>query len=116
MRTLLLLVLVLTACTTQPNAATSPTTSSTASPTATATQSPTSSPTPSPSPIVLPSSAQISAPSGIVVWALVAGTRLFRSTNRGDSWDERSLGGVPSPQTFAFVSDREGFLLIAGAP
>jgi photosystem II stability/assembly factor-like uncharacterized protein len=71
---------------------------------------------PSRSPIALPSSAQISAPSGTVVWALVAGTRLFRSTNRGDSWDERSLPAVPSPQTFAFVSDREGFLLIAGDP
>ena len=116
MRVLLLLVVVLTACTTQPNAATSPTTSSTASPTATATQSPTSSPTPSPSPIVLPSIAQLSAPSGTVVWALVAGTHLFRSTTRGDSWEERALPHAPNPQSFAFVSEREGFLLIAGDP
>src|SRR5438445_1163521 len=116
MRVILLLVLVFTACTTAPNAATSPTPSPTASPTATATQSPTSSPTPSPSPIVLPSIAQLSAPSGTVVWALVAGTHLFRSTTRGDSWEERALPHAPNPQSFAFVSEREGFLLIAGDP
>src|SRR5438309_11510424 len=116
MRALLLLVLVLTACTTQPNAGASPTPSPTASPTATATQSPTSSPTPSPSPISLPSFAQLSTPSGTVVWALVAGTRLFRSSDRGDTWEERGLPRVPNPQSFAFVNEREGFLLIAGPP
>src|SRR5438876_6173660 len=115
MRVLLLLVVVLTACTTQPNAATSPTTSSTASPTATATQSPTSSPTPSPSPISLPSFAQLSAPSGTVVWALVAGTRLFRSSDRGDSWVERSMPpGLVSTEA-AFADATNGLLLNTGA-
>jgi len=65
---------------------------------------------------VLPSFAQLSAPSGTVVWALVAGTRLFRSSDRGDTWQERALPSVTSPQSLAFVSEREGFLLISGQP
>jgi photosystem II stability/assembly factor-like uncharacterized protein len=114
MRALFVLVLVLTACSNQPNAATSPT----PSPTAVSTTAPSPTPTtsPSPSPIALPSFAQLSAPSGTLVWALVAGTRLFRSTDRGDAWEERALPRVPRPETFAFVSEREGFLLIAGDP
>lgn len=116
MRALLALALVLTACTTQPRAAASPTPSTTASPTATPTQTPTASPTASPSPIALPSVAQISAPSATVVWTLVAGTRLFRSTNRGDTWEERALPRGSNPQSFAFANERDGFLLVAGAP
>ena len=50
------------------------------------------------------------------MWALVAGTRLFRSSDRGDTWEERALPRVSSPQSLAFVSEREGFLLIAGDP
>src|SRR6266550_3380022 len=115
MRALLLLVLVLTACTTQPNAGASPTSSPTASPTATATQSPTNSPTPSPSPISLPSFAQLSAPSGTVVWALVAGTRLFRSSDRGDTWVERSTApGLVSTEA-SFADATNGLLLNTGA-
>ena len=114
MRALLLLVLVLNACTTQPNAGASPTTSPTASPTATATQSPTSSPTPSPSPIALPSIAQLNAPSGIVVWAFVGGTRLFRSSDRGDTWVERSTPpGLVSTEA-SFADDTNGLLLNTG--
>src|SRR5438445_4626759 len=115
MRALLLLVLVLTACTTQPNAAVSATPSPTASPSATASQTPTSSPTPSPSPIALPSFAQLSAPSGTVVWALVAGTRLFRSSDRGDSWVERAMPpGLVSTEA-AFADATNGLLLNTGA-
>ncbi|MEK6225082.1 MAG: sialidase family protein [Chloroflexota bacterium] len=116
MRALLLLVLVLSACTTQPNAAASPTASPTASATATPTPTPTSSPTASPSPIALPSIAQLSAPSSTVVWALVAGTRLFRSSDRGDTWVERSI-----PPAFggnvevSFADDTNGFVLIPGS-
>ena len=116
MRALFLLFLVLTACTTPPRTAASPTPSPAASLAATPTQTSTSSPSASRSPIVLPSTAQLSAPSGIVIWALVGGTRLFRSTNRGDTWDERALPRVADPQSFAFVNEREGFLLVAGAP
>src|SRR5712691_1771981 len=115
MRALLLLVLVLTACTTQPNAAASPT----ASPTTTATTappSPTPTASPSPSPITLPSIAQLSAPSGTVVWALVAGSRLFRSSDRGDTWVERSLPTGLANVEIAFADDRVGFLLSTGSP
>src|SRR5213593_4769017 len=114
MRALLVVGLVLTACSNQP-AATSPTPLPTAVAT-TAAPSPTPTTSPSPSPIALPSFAQLSAPSGTLVWALVAGTRLFRSTDRGDAWEERALPRVPGPETFAFVSEREGFLLISGDP
>ena len=51
-----------------------------------------------------------------MVWALVGGTRLFRSSDRGDTWAERSLAGGPTPEAITFVNDREGFLLIAGDP
>ena len=115
MRALLLLVLVLAACTTQPNAAVSATPSPTASPSATASQTPTSSPTPSPSPIALPSFAQLSAPSGTVVWALVAGTRLFRSSDRGDTWVERSTPpGLVSTEA-SFADAMNGLLLNTGS-
>ena len=114
MRALLLLVLVLTACTTQPNAAASPTPSPTASPSPTPTSSPTNSPTPSPSPISLPSFAQLSAPSGTVVWAFVAGTRLFRSSDRGDTWVERSTApGLVSTEA-SFADATNGLLLNTG--
>ena len=115
MRAPLLLVLVLTACTTQPNAAASPTSSPTASATATPTQTPTSSPTPSPTPIALPSFAQLSAPSSTVVWALVGGTRLFRSSNRGDTWEERTLPSPVINPDVGFISDKNGLLLSAGS-
>jgi photosystem II stability/assembly factor-like uncharacterized protein len=111
MRALLLLVLVLAACTTQPNAGASPTPSPTASPTATPTQTPTSSPIASPSPIALPSFAQLSAPSGTVVWALVAGTRLFRSSDRGDTWAERSLPTGLANIEVSFADDTNGLVL-----
>src|SRR5437762_12920946 len=115
MRALLLLVLVLTACTTQPNAAASPTPTPTASPSPTPTLSPTSSPTPSPSPISLPSFAQLSAPSGTVVWAFVAGTRLFRSSDRGDTWVERSTApGLVSTEA-SFADATNGLLLNTGS-
>src|SRR5437764_5282100 len=115
MRALLLLVLVLTACTTQPNAAASPTLSPTASPSRAPTSSPTSSPTPSPSPISLPSFAQVSAPSGTVVWAFVAGTRLFRSSDRGDTWVERSTPPGPVSTEASVADAMSGVLLNTGS-
>jgi photosystem II stability/assembly factor-like uncharacterized protein len=116
MRALLLLGLVLTACTTQPNAGASPTPSPTASPTATTTQSPTSSPTASPSPISLPSTAKLSAPTGNVIWALVGETRLFVSADRGDTWQERSTPPGLTNMDVAFASDRDGLILNVGVP
>jgi len=116
MRAVLLLVLVLTACTTQPNVAASPTPSRTASATATPTVAPTSSPTASPTPIALPSFAQLSAPSATVVWALVAGTRLFRSSDRGDTWVERTIPtGQPNIEV-SFSDETNGLLLSVATP
>lgn len=84
------------------------------SPTATATRTIAPPPTPSPSPIPLPSFAQLSAPSGTAVWALVAGTRLFRSTDRGDTWTERPLPTAVVNAEIAFISENEGWVTLAG--
>src|SRR4029077_4605064 len=89
MRAFLLLVLVLTACTSQPTA--------------------------SPSPIALPSFGQLSAPSGTVVWAMVEGARLFRSTDRGGTWQERTLPTPLINGDIAFVDEMTGLLLSAGS-
>jgi photosystem II stability/assembly factor-like uncharacterized protein len=113
MRALLLLVLVITACTTQPNAASSPTPSSSAITTAAPSPTPTTSP--SPTPISLPSIVQLNAPSSVVLWAVVGGTRLFRSSDRGDTWEERSLPTPVINPDVAFTDDRNGFLLSAGS-
>src|SRR5438445_12802697 len=117
MRALLVFVLVVAACSNQPAATspTPPTTSPTPTPTP-PTTSQTPSATPSPSPITLPSIAQLSAPSGTVVWALVAGTRLFRSSDRGDTWTERSIPIGFANVEVAFADDKAGLLLGAGSP
>ena len=73
---------------------------------------------PSPSPIPLPSTAQISAPSANAVWTLVAGSRLFRSSDRGEHWEERpfALGVIGPAYQIAFLNEREGWLLMPGSP
>lgn len=116
MRVLLVVALLVTACTTERNAATSPTPTPTASAFATPTQTPTSSPSQAPSPIALPSFALLSAPSGTVVWALVAGTRLFRSSDRGDTWAERTLPAQLGNVEVSFANDKDGLLLAPGSP
>ncbi|MDP9245694.1 MAG: hypothetical protein M3O64_03495 [Chloroflexota bacterium] len=70
---------------------------------------------PTATPIALPSFALLSAPSGTVVWALVAATRLFRSTDRGDTWTERPLPAPAPDPDIAFVSDTEGWAVLRGA-
>lgn len=69
-------------------------------------------------PVTLPSFVQLSAPSANVVWALVAGTRLFRSTDRGDTWQERSaaLDMRSFTREIGFISDTEGWLALPGQP
>ena len=117
MRVIVVLALFLAACSNQPNAATSPTPTPSATPTAAApSPTPTASSSPSPSPISLPSIAQISAPSATVVWALVGGTRLFRSSDRGDTWAERALPTGLANIEVAFANDSSGLLLAAGTP
>jgi photosystem II stability/assembly factor-like uncharacterized protein len=119
------LVLLLTACVPAGSAFT-PSPSATATAPRTATPTPTPTPTPSPSavptttpgapPITLPSIATLSAPSGDLVWALVAGTRLFRSSDRGATWEERGMpSGVPIGD-IAFINAQQGWLVSPGSP
>ena len=85
-------------------------------PPTTAASSPTASipPTSPPGAIVLPATAQLSAPDGTVVWAFFTSCnspsschRLFRSTDRGATWQERT---APPPLTeVSFVSDEVGW-------
>jgi len=123
---LALLVGFIVACSAPPAATSSASPSPTLAapsptPTATVTASPTAVPTSvlpvSPTPIVLPNDAQINAPSGSVVWAVVGGTRLFSSTDRGDAWQERPLTTDPTGNgQVSFVDDREGWISVVGAP
>jgi photosystem II stability/assembly factor-like uncharacterized protein len=72
-----------------------------------------------PGPIPMPSSADLSAPSTNVIWALVDYRYLYRSIDRGASWEQRPLppapGGFPQPE-ISFVSDQEGWLSTGGSP
>jgi photosystem II stability/assembly factor-like uncharacterized protein len=120
--TSLLLVLTLAACA-APAAApsatvavASPTPTSTSAPTTAAPTAATAAPTASPTLIPLPNVAQISAPSGTVIWALVANTRLFRSTDRGDTWQERPLPPQAANPLFSFIDDHQGWLAATGSP
>jgi len=99
-----------------PTATTAPTRTATAQPTPSPTSAPTASPTKSPIP--QPTFALISAPSADVVWTLVGGTRLFRSTDRGTTWQERNLPDTPlvAQGDIAFVNDREGWVTAPGSP
>jgi photosystem II stability/assembly factor-like uncharacterized protein len=70
--------------------------------------------------IALPASAQLSAPSSSVVWALMVDQYLYRSTDRGETWQQRPtppnfMSGYPRPQ-LSFVSDQEGWLSTGGSP
>jgi photosystem II stability/assembly factor-like uncharacterized protein len=73
---------------------------------------PSPSPSPSPTPIVLPSSAYVSAPSANIVWALVGGSRLFVSGDRGASWQERTVPEAASASAaeVTFVDDSNGWM------
>ena len=71
------------------------------------------------SPIAMPSSAAISAPSSNVVWALVAGQYLFRSTDQGKSWQQRSWAPYPGgggDPLISFADDTTGWALFPGVP
>jgi photosystem II stability/assembly factor-like uncharacterized protein len=77
-----------------------------------------------PGPIALPASAQLSAPSTNVIWALMVNQYLYRSTDRGTTWQQEPL--PPSkdfcpahvspcpyalPTEISFVSDQEGWFM-----
>ena len=78
--------------------------------------SPTPSPSPSQSPgsIPMPTDARISAPSPDVVWALVAGQRLFRSTDQGLTWQEHNLPAGSLFSDISFVDESDGWVLLGG--
>jgi photosystem II stability/assembly factor-like uncharacterized protein len=102
-----------------------------ATPSANATPTPVESPIPGvliapPAPIALPASAQLSAPSSNVVWALMVNQYLYRSTNGGATWKQMPLPPSqafcpkpPAPCPFAgqpeisFVSAQEGWVSIS---
>ena len=50
------------------------------------------------------------------MWALVAGQRLFRSADRGDTWVERSLPTSLANAEVAFADDKDGLVLSPGSP
>jgi photosystem II stability/assembly factor-like uncharacterized protein len=49
------------------------------------------------------------------VWAFVGGTRLFRSSDRGDTWVERSTPPTLVSTEISFANDTNGLLLSTGA-
>jgi len=129
MRTLFLIVslVALTACTpaasspsASPSSATSVTPTANATSTPAATASPTAVPTSSATPIALPTVAFLAAAGNGVVWTLVGNSRLFRSRDRGDTWQERTTPAPPAPDTsseIAFTSDTAGWVLrVASTP
>src|ERR1700680_3084100 len=69
-------------------------------------------------PIPMPTTAQLSAASNNFVWAFVAGSLLFRSTDRGVTWEQHSLptnGGAPRPEV-SFVDANNGWYSTGGSP
>lgn len=111
----ILAVFVIGACA---PAASAPTPSPTVAPTATsaATATPAATPTPtvrpSTTPIPLPTSAQIAAAGNGVVWVFVNGDHLFRSSDKGDTWTERTLPqGTSANARVAFVNANDGWLV-----
>jgi photosystem II stability/assembly factor-like uncharacterized protein len=75
-------------------------------------------PSPTPGQVFLPQTAQLSAPSAGVVWVYFAQGFLFRSTDRGDTWEQRPLPvsqhGV-SPE-ISFVGAQNGWFSTSGSP
>lgn len=90
-----------------------PVPTSTAGATATATATPRG--TPTPTAVALPTYVQLNAPAAKVVWALVAQSRLFVSSDRGDTWVERTLPLREPGALISFVSEREGWLFSPNA-
>ncbi len=91
-------------------------TASGATPTLRTSASPTPGAGASGTPIPMPTSARVAAAGDGVVWMLVAETRLFRSTDRGATWSERSRPPGGAQLEIAFVSERDGWAAQIGSP
>jgi len=75
-------------------------------------------PPPTPSQIVFPHGSDMSAASGSVLWVYFVQGSLFRSTDRGDTWERRPLPTVQgggSPQ-ISFVDAQHGWYLVSNSP
>jgi photosystem II stability/assembly factor-like uncharacterized protein len=77
-----------------------------------------SSPAPSPTmvpqePVLLPSGAQLMAPSTNVVWVLVENRLLFRSSDKGKTWEKRysPVQQAAYSPVITFIDDHEGWVL-----
>jgi photosystem II stability/assembly factor-like uncharacterized protein len=73
---------------------------------------------PAPSRLFLPQTAELSAPSGDVVWVYFAQGFLFRSSDRGDTWEQSSLP-VSQPGVWpeiSFVDAQNGWYSTSGSP
>lgn len=72
---------------------------------------------PTESPVVLPGTAQLSAPSADVVWVLLNYDHLYRSMDRGATWTRWPLPTDPGVRpVISFIDDHEGWLLAPGSP
>ena len=117
---IVLFILLITACApaaSTPTGSPTPTTSATATQTPAATPTPTATPSvrPSSTPIALPTTAQVAAAGNGVVWVFINGDHLFRSTDKGDTWTERTLPqGISVNARVAFVNGNDGWLLTSG--
>jgi photosystem II stability/assembly factor-like uncharacterized protein len=80
--------------------------------------SPLPSPTAADGQVFLPQTAVISAPSGNVVWVYFAQGFLFRSVDRGDTWEQRSLPPIPAAAwpEISFVDSQNGWYSTSGSP
>ena len=75
-------------------------------------------PTPSPSVVTptgipYPSVSAISAPSASVVWVVTDDARLFRSSDQGNNWEERTMLAHPpiGRGSISFANDQDGWFL-----
>jgi photosystem II stability/assembly factor-like uncharacterized protein len=80
---------------------------------------PTQSPTPTPHPpIALPTTVYLSVPSGQVLWAYFQEGFLFRSNDRGETWEQRTLPVAQPGQwpAISFVDAQQGWFSESGSP
>ena len=65
----------------------------------------------------MPAYATLSAAMPDAVWALMVDQYLYRSTDRGRTWEQRPLPpNLGLPPSISFIDDHEGWLLTTGSP